>query len=497
MPFASDKQRRYLYSQKPEVAKKFAQYHQTGGGIMPLQQPSLRDMINEYRADLKQRHSGVPPMMQETPQINIQPEVAYGDPMAHPGQPMGQDTVPAWLTPGEFVVNKEAMDDPMNAAIVEDINTQGQMVQDQNAIVGQQGLNLGGYVKYYQGGDEVTAAPQQSNTILGGLRDFAGSSAGAAAGQRLALIGAGDLAGAAKVSAADFEKKPSKDQEELENIKEIAAKSGQAIGYLNVAAQKVGGDKDTENEVSALDVARTAGKVSGLFDTGSSLIDQLVGGGTTLALEGDVIDRLVQEKVDIALQQATDDGKITVEQEAAMQNLIGVTTELTTVALAAQGSGPKTDFDFIVAARSITNLKGSPQAIAANFQRLIDDANKTLVAAGQATVPTTQFENPSADVLSDSSVVEDEDTAASTTPVTLGDEAANTTELTFDTTIPGLSGKWAKVEEDVVPAEVVTLGKDNKNITINGADGNIYVLYDESQWDLTASAWYVKEKVDG
>ena len=28
----------------------------------------------------------------------------------HPGEPKGTDTVPAWLTPGEFVINKEATD---------------------------------------------------------------------------------------------------------------------------------------------------------------------------------------------------------------------------------------------------------------------------------------------------------------------------------------------------------------------------------------------------
>ena len=33
MPFVSDKQRRYLWSQKPEVAKKFAKHHQSGGPI--------------------------------------------------------------------------------------------------------------------------------------------------------------------------------------------------------------------------------------------------------------------------------------------------------------------------------------------------------------------------------------------------------------------------------------------------------------------------------
>ena len=32
------------------------------------------------------------------------------DPASHPGQPKGSDTVPAWLTPGEFVVNAEAVD---------------------------------------------------------------------------------------------------------------------------------------------------------------------------------------------------------------------------------------------------------------------------------------------------------------------------------------------------------------------------------------------------
>ena len=47
----------------------------------------------------------------------------------HPGEPRGSDTVPAWLTPGEFVVNAEAMRDPQNAAMVEQINNEGREVQ--------------------------------------------------------------------------------------------------------------------------------------------------------------------------------------------------------------------------------------------------------------------------------------------------------------------------------------------------------------------------------
>ena len=36
MPFVSDKQRRYLWSQKPEVAKKFAKHHQSGDYVREL-----------------------------------------------------------------------------------------------------------------------------------------------------------------------------------------------------------------------------------------------------------------------------------------------------------------------------------------------------------------------------------------------------------------------------------------------------------------------------
>ena len=47
----------------------------------------------------------VPPMA-SIPQY----EARGGEAETHPGEPRGSDTVPAWLTPGEFVVNKEATD---------------------------------------------------------------------------------------------------------------------------------------------------------------------------------------------------------------------------------------------------------------------------------------------------------------------------------------------------------------------------------------------------
>ena len=49
--------------------------------------------------------------------------------MDHPGEPMGSDTVPAWLTPGEFVVNAEAMRMPGVEEQVTQINEMGKGVQ--------------------------------------------------------------------------------------------------------------------------------------------------------------------------------------------------------------------------------------------------------------------------------------------------------------------------------------------------------------------------------
>ena len=45
--------------------------------------------------------------------------------MDHPGEPQGSDTVPAWLTPGEFVVNAEAMRMPGAEEAVTQINEMG------------------------------------------------------------------------------------------------------------------------------------------------------------------------------------------------------------------------------------------------------------------------------------------------------------------------------------------------------------------------------------
>ena len=54
----------------------------------------------------------------------------YGaDTSNHPGDPKGTDTVPAWLTPGENVVNAEASRLPGNQEKIDKMNEEGRKIQ--------------------------------------------------------------------------------------------------------------------------------------------------------------------------------------------------------------------------------------------------------------------------------------------------------------------------------------------------------------------------------
>ena len=66
--------------------------------------------------------------------------------MDHPGGPKGSDTVPAWLTPGEFVVNAEAMRIPGAKEQIESINDQGRAQQKMQGGSIPSGYNHGGAV---------------------------------------------------------------------------------------------------------------------------------------------------------------------------------------------------------------------------------------------------------------------------------------------------------------------------------------------------------------
>lgn len=79
--------------------------------------------MNIKKYTQKDRYGNMMSFEFEIPEINIPPMQE----IPHPGGPKGTDTVPAWLTPGEFVVNKEATQ--MYGNLIEDINNQGRAVQ--------------------------------------------------------------------------------------------------------------------------------------------------------------------------------------------------------------------------------------------------------------------------------------------------------------------------------------------------------------------------------
>jgi len=60
----------------------------------------------------------------DVPEMEAIPAVAMTD---HPGEPRGSDTVPAWLTPGEFVINAEATE--KYEPILKEINDEGRAIQ--------------------------------------------------------------------------------------------------------------------------------------------------------------------------------------------------------------------------------------------------------------------------------------------------------------------------------------------------------------------------------
>ena len=111
MPFDSEKQRRFLWANKPEVAKQIA-YKNHGGEMMDDRKPSKvikkdrygNQVTFEYAPEMKPldptalaKHAMDNDM--EVPEISMI-DIDEG----HPGEPKGSDTVPAWLTPGSSLL---------------------------------------------------------------------------------------------------------------------------------------------------------------------------------------------------------------------------------------------------------------------------------------------------------------------------------------------------------------------------------------------------------
>jgi len=87
----------------------------------------------------------VPPIQNEIPK--------FEDYFNHPGKPIGTDTVPAWLTPGERVMNAEA--ERMYGPQLEAMNEQGRSIQRAQGGTIPEYAACGGKVKYAAEGELI------------------------------------------------------------------------------------------------------------------------------------------------------------------------------------------------------------------------------------------------------------------------------------------------------------------------------------------------------
>ena len=114
---------------------------------------------------------------QSVPLMIMVPDMPNGfngaDTDNHPGNPKGTDTVPAWLTPGENVVNAEASRIPGNQEKIDQMNKQGRQMQ---AAQG------GPIPSYAAGGMEVPRPDGMLNSLSNRLGDRNGGPMYAAMG---------------------------------------------------------------------------------------------------------------------------------------------------------------------------------------------------------------------------------------------------------------------------------------------------------------------------
>lgn len=154
----------------------YVMYRQAGGPIDPLAgataggQPAAQmpqpmqagpqmrprtpfaEKVERAKAIIKQNKSAGQPLPTPGMMDGQGDGPVFGDVTMAPGMvapDVGPDTVDTKLTPGEFVVNAEAMENPENAAMVEAINNEGRMIQ---AMRGG-GLVSRGAMYYNKGGE--------------------------------------------------------------------------------------------------------------------------------------------------------------------------------------------------------------------------------------------------------------------------------------------------------------------------------------------------------
>jgi len=99
---------------------------------------------DRYGNEMSVEFYDVPPM--QTPEYD------------HPGEPKGPDTVPAWLTPGEFVINAEAT--RKYEPLLEEINNEGRAIQQAQGGTIPEYKGEGGITGFFQDALDSITMPQ-------------------------------------------------------------------------------------------------------------------------------------------------------------------------------------------------------------------------------------------------------------------------------------------------------------------------------------------------
>ena len=154
MPFKSDRQRRYLYSQKPEIAAKFAKYNQ-GGSVMP----GLLDKKGQDMTITIKKPNGASVTYKSPEGSQVEMDGILGGMVEGATPTPVSDNTMIRVTPGEYVVNQPAAQ--KYKGLLNQINDEGKQM-----------LAMGGWTKGYANGGIVGSANMANESISQAMQNI-------------------------------------------------------------------------------------------------------------------------------------------------------------------------------------------------------------------------------------------------------------------------------------------------------------------------------------
>ena len=120
----------------------------------------------KYKATQKDRYGNMKSLeITMDNQLEVPPMTSAVPMYDHPGEPRGTDTVPAWLTPGEFVVNKEATD--MYGPLIKQMNDEGRKIQDMQPQYAKSGKEINSMIESIMQAEEDKSGGSQFTNYEG------------------------------------------------------------------------------------------------------------------------------------------------------------------------------------------------------------------------------------------------------------------------------------------------------------------------------------------